>query len=77
MAKTLESFDFDTRSPRSQYEQYLDGQIWKIDRAEDTQTQTIEGLRSAIIAAARRKGLWLHTQKEGTTHLIVQAYKKD
>lgn len=73
MAKVLDEFQFQRRGRQSgsQYDKYLDGQIWSIDLA-DHNVESMEGLRSSLIAAAKRRGMKIRTQKMNNSTLVVQ-----
>jgi hypothetical protein len=73
MAEQLESFTFRRGAPRrgSQYDQYVDGAIWRLTIGEDV--TTAEAGRRLIGLRAKRVGKKLRAQVEDGS-LIVQAY---
>lgn len=83
MAEVLDEFNFGRMrsSGGSSYDQFLDGQIWKLT-SEDSPTGTadIRSMQSSIAAVARRKNLDLKTNiiTEGKkAFLVIQATPKE
>lgn len=83
MAEVLDEFNFGRlrSSGGSSYDQFLDGQIWKLTPEDSpTGTASVRSMQSSIAAVARRKNLELNTNiiMEGKkAFLVVQATEKE
>ena len=58
MAEILESYDFKRVGgrPRHPYDQWFDGQIWKLQHMVDFDCEVVS-IRQSLYAAARRRGI--------------------
>ena len=76
MAEQLEEFPFNRRDRGdTRWDEYLDGNVWKLS-LEETEMTTVATLRSSMNHAAHSKGLELRTTKVDDDHLVVQTYTR-
>lgn len=73
MAQILPKFPLQANA-KYPWDEWLDGQIWKLVRGEDF-TVAIEQFRNHVYSAARARGRWVTTRKDGEA-LVVQAVKR-
>ena len=68
MAQVLESYDFKRvgRQPQYPYDQWFDGQIWKISKGIDFNC-TIESMRVSLFNTAKKRGIKIRTTKKSDT----------
>tara|TARA_B100000427_G_scaffold229329_1_gene192598 strand:- start:1140 stop:1370 length:231 start_codon:yes stop_codon:yes gene_type:complete len=73
MAEILESFKFKEvgRGSRYPYDQWFDGQIWKLTHLVDFDCQP-SSLRQAFYSAARRKDLKIKVSLLSNNDVVVQ-----
>ncbi len=71
MAEQLDKFP---RPIKGRWDEYLDGNIWKLSLVE-AESKSFASLRSSLAHAAVRKGLKLRTQQMDDEYLVVQAYE--
>ena len=73
MAEILENYDFPVWGPqecRYPYDEWFDGQIWKITKGIDFNC-TIESMRVSLWTTAKKRGMKIRTSKKGDA-LIFQ-----
>ena len=73
MAEILENYDFPVWGPqecRYPYDEWFDGQIWKITKGIDFNC-TIESMRVSLWTTAKKRGIKIRTSKKGDA-LIFQ-----
>lgn len=78
MAEKLQEFDFKARAGRPDkypWDEWLDGSVWKLTKADDFPGVKAETMRTAAQAAAQKRDLKVRTsvQDEGEA-VIVQSY---
>jgi hypothetical protein len=73
MAEKLDSFEFRRGAPPggSKYDQFLDGEIYRLKVGEDISTH--DSARRVLGKRASQKGMKIHVQVDGDS-LVVQAY---
>ncbi len=73
MAQILESYGFKKvgREAKYPYDQWLDGQIWKLQHMVDFECQP-HGLRQSFYAAAKRRGIKVRVSILPNGDVIVQ-----
>ena len=72
MAEQLKTFEF-SRGNRKVYAQWLDGNIWKVKWAEETDCKSVEAFRSGLYTAGRNLDMRVRTQIASATEVVVQA----
>lgn len=73
MAQVLREYEFTRRATGGKFARYLDGQIWRLDPAEDTHNKNAASLRTALYSAARRVHKNVRIAVENDRAVIVQA----
>ena len=73
MAEILESYDFKSVGgpPRYPYDQWFDGQIWKLQYMVDFDCQVVS-LRQGLYAAAKRRGISVKVAVSTDGDVVVQ-----
>ena len=64
--------------PQAKYpwDEWLDGDMWVLERNEDFPSSTLDSLRKAASGAATTRGLKVRSTRLGTTTIVIQAYKE-
>ena len=79
MAEKLENYEFGgVAGPRPKYpwEQWLDGETWRVTRDADFDCK-VASMRKAVFLAAQRRGLKVQTQIEGDSLVFRTIPKGD
>ena len=73
MAEILESYDFKSVGgrPRHPFDQWFDGQIWKLEYMVDFDCQVVS-IRQSLYAAARRRGIKVKVAVSANKNVVVQ-----
>ena len=73
MAEVLESYDFQRagRQPNYPYDQWFDGQIWKLQHMVDFECQA-NSLRQAFYGAAKRRGIRVKVSVRANGDGVIQ-----
>ena len=72
MAEVLEDYDFPRWGPQNclyPYDQWFDGQIWKICKGIDLDC-TVESMRVSLFTTAKKRGVRIRTAKKGDAIII-------
>ncbi len=78
MAEQLEEFEWNSRRKgTSRYDQYMDGSIWKLDHRTDSGATSTAGLRTSLIATAKRLNLSCRTQTVDKHYVVFQVIDKE
>lgn len=66
------------RQAKYPWDEWLDGQVWKLAVGVDMQSSFVENMRKMCFDAARKRGKKLRTViTEDKKYLFIQAYSKD
>lgn len=71
IAKMPENVTVHGRQPGSQYDQYLDGQVWKL--TPDVDFWDAHRVRTGVHAAAKRRGMRVTVRSDPDGFLYIQA----
>lgn len=77
MATTLDEFEFKGlgSSGGSHYDQFLDGQIWKLTSADSPTNASLRSMQTTLAGQAKRRNLRIRTQvlrdKNGEEKFLV------
>ncbi len=73
MSEILESYNFTSSGRKSiyPYDEWFDGQIWKLTKGFDFECQP-NSLRQAFYKAANRKGIRIHVSLLANGDVVVQ-----
>lgn len=78
MAEVLEEFpDAGKRGAPNKYQQFMDGQVWRLNWREETGCATAASAVSSFHSSARHWGRRMKTHIDGDDHIIIQAYKRE
>lgn len=77
MAEVIETFDWNkARTSRSRYDwdQWFDGQVWRLTKDEDF-TAEVASFRSSASTAAKKRNKTVRTALEDDSTVILQAFE--
>lgn len=75
MAEVLENYEFNGRNRKYRWDDWLDGQVWKLTSPVDF-TVKYSSMRAIVAIEAKRRGLKIRSRVEDNA-LVIQAYKKE
>lgn len=73
MAEVLENYEFSRRNSIYRWEDWLDGQVWKLTFNLDF-TVKYSSMRAMVAVEAKRRGLKVRSRLDDNV-LVIQAYK--